>query len=416
MSLNAALALVPDLHCRERDESLEGDALRRLAGWTLRYSPLVSLGRGPEILLEIQGSLSLFQGLNALCGQVEESLRELGYRVCSAVAPFPEAASLLARGRTGSRITDPAAIPKALGGLPVTVLEPDEKTAAALGSVGVSLISDLMILPQQGLRRRFGQNLVNRLESALGRRSDPRRPWRRPSRFRARLELPSAVHNTEPLLFVVKRLLQELAGVLAAAGRGVENLEIFLHHGRGSSTRMQFGLLQPSRDPDHWLAVLRTRFDATALSGSVESVELRVAHFSELKDVTYELFSDKTFNGENQFMERLKARLGETAVRGLDLVEDYRPERSWRYVSPGTNVCNRVISHRPLWLLRSPLPLASEVEREWRLQDAERIESGWWDGGDVARDYYLAETPRGERLWVFRDLRDRAWYLHGFFS
>ena len=35
----------------------------------------------------------------------------------------------------------------------------------------------------------------------------------------------------------------------------------------------------------------------------------------------------------------------------------------------------------------------------------ERIESGWWDGADVARDYYLARDAQGARQWVFRDLR-----------
>ena len=48
--------------------------------------------------------------------------------------------------------------------------------------------------------------------------------------------------------------------------------------------------------------------------------------------------------------------------------------------------------------------------------DPERIESGWWDGRDVRRDYYAARNPRGTRLWVFRDERESRWYLHGFFG
>jgi protein ImuB len=47
----------------------------------------------------------------------------------------------------------------------------------------------------------------------------------------------------------------------------------------------------------------------------------------------------------------------------------------------------------------------------------ERIESGWWDGQDVSRDYYLAASPTGERLWIFRERRGaRGWYLHGLFA
>jgi protein ImuB len=51
------------------------------------------------------------------------------------------------------------------------------------------------------------------------------------------------------------------------------------------------------------------------------------------------------------------------------------------------------------------------------LSGPERIETGWWDGGDVARDYYQARTSQGELLWIFQDRRNRdGWYLHGIFG
>ena len=47
----------------------------------------------------------------------------------------------------------------------------------------------------------------------------------------------------------------------------------------------------------------------------------------------------------------------------------------------------------------------------------ERIESGWWDGHDVRRDYYVARTQAGVRLWVFRERTpERRWFLHGIFG
>ena len=47
----------------------------------------------------------------------------------------------------------------------------------------------------------------------------------------------------------------------------------------------------------------------------------------------------------------------------------------------------------------------------------ERIETGWWDGEGIARDYYMAVNPRGMRLWIFRNRsRSADWYLHGFFG
>jgi protein ImuB len=49
-------------------------------------------------------------------------------------------------------------------------------------------------------------------------------------------------------------------------------------------------------------------------------------------------------------------------------------------------------------------------------QGPERIESGWWDGKGVTRDYYIARRARGARWWVFQERRTRAWYLHGVFA
>ena len=50
------------------------------------------------------------------------------------------------------------------------------------------------------------------------------------------------------------------------------------------------------------------------------------------------------------------------------------------------------------------------------LAGPERIESGWWDGADVARDYYLARGLHGAQLWVFRDLRSGTWCVHGLWA
>ena len=51
------------------------------------------------------------------------------------------------------------------------------------------------------------------------------------------------------------------------------------------------------------------------------------------------------------------------------------------------------------------------------LGEPERLESGWWDGADVARDYYTARDIHGVRLWVFRErVAPHGWFLHGIFG
>ena len=53
------------------------------------------------------------------------------------------------------------------------------------------------------------------------------------------------------------------------------------------------------------------------------------------------------------------------------------------------------------------------VDRFWR---PERIETGWWRGADVRRDYYVVDTITGHRFWLFRDLMGDGWFLHGEFG
>jgi len=48
---------------------------------------------------------------------------------------------------------------------------------------------------------------------------------------------------------------------------------------------------------------------------------------------------------------------------------------------------------------------------------AERIESGWWDGGDLRRDYFVADLDNGQRAWIFRQPgASDGWMLHGWFA
>jgi len=57
--------------------------------------------------------------------------------------------------------------------------------------------------------------------------------------------------------------------------------------------------------------------------------------------------------------------------------------------------------------------------REYRIAQSwgpERIETGWWRGRPIARDYYRVETTTGQRFWLFRNLEEGRWFLHGNFE
>ena len=128
-------------------------------------------------------------------------------------------------------------------------------------------------------------------------------------------------------------------------------------------------------------------------------------------------------------LENLRTRLGARAVSALRAVDEHRPEAAWRYLPADVGAASSPVGaassrdsfpppHRPLWLLPEPRVLSSLAGGAVTCESGpERIESGWWDGSDVARDYYVATTQHGERLWIFHERRPpHDWYLHGVFG
>jgi protein ImuB len=46
----------------------------------------------------------------------------------------------------------------------------------------------------------------------------------------------------------------------------------------------------------------------------------------------------------------------------------------------------------------------------------ERLESGWWRGPSVRRDYFRVATSQAGWWWIYRDLSSGQWYVHGQFD
>jgi protein ImuB len=60
--------------------------------------------------------------------------------------------------------------------------------------------------------------------------------------------------------------------------------------------------------------------------------------------------------------------------------------------------------------------LRGREHRIARCWGPERIETGWWRGRPIARDYYRVETTTGQRFWLFRSLEEGRWFLQGNFE
>jgi protein ImuB len=423
LSIASALALDPELAIHLRDERTEIAALKSVALWAGQWTPTVSIEPSACVLLEVAGALRLFGGLERLLQRIDAGLAEIGFPGVIAVAPTAGAASLLARAGCECTVEEPLMLERALTPLPVALLAHAEGTLETLSAIGVRVIGELLALPRDGVARRFGQALLDEIDRALGRLPEARQPFVPPERYHGQLELPAPVEEAEALLFGVRRLVVELSGFLQGRGAGVTRFALDLVHEDEAPTSIVLGL-KSTRQVEHIMNVLRERLARELLPDRVEAIRLVTEEIAPLAAAERDFFA-ATQNAEAgaQLIERLRARLGEDAVRTLALNADHRPERAWRWEQAAMASAATAKSDpprlpvRPLWLLPEPYALAAGPTGA-ALQLAsgpERIEGGWWDGGDIGRDYFVGRNARGEELWLYRD-REGEWFVHGVFA
>ena len=427
-SLNSALALAPELLLKPRDAVLERAALARCMNWAGQFTSHVHGDFSDHLLLEVGGSLRLFGGLAALRMRVAEGFARLGYQVCMAVAPTPRAALWLARAGQAVNVTAIAKLAVRLGRLPLAATGWPDKVRHSLHGLGLRQLGDCLRLPRDGFGRRVGKVYLQELDQALGRRPDPRPAWRAPEYYCGRLELPMPLSKHAQLLHALARLLHELSGFLRAREAGIRRLRLHLYHEEGLSTRCTLHLLQEERDPQRLLDLLGERLQREALPAPVVAMQLSSDALQVLVRAPDKLFDQRERKTAasmtaGMLVDRLRARLGNDAVHGLCLVPEHRPESAWRVSEPGRDSVAVPNKKRPFWLLDRPRCLLIRAGRPWLdgplgiESGPERIETGWWDGEDVARDYFCARTRNGVCLWVFRERRGaRAWFLHGIFA
>lgn len=512
LSLGMASVLAPELRMLRRDREVERSALEALAAWCLQFTPNTCItsaaslipsssqgvssssrdridnvdSSGVGLLLEVSGSLRLFDGLDALMQRIRAGVATLGYTACSSAAPTAMGAWLLARAGLEQPVTALGSLPGRLAQVPLDCLPLGDAARSALRAMGIESFGACARLPRDGMSRRVGLAVVEMLDRALGRQPEALAPHVLPAVFERRLDLgcegSPAVRDTHTLLLAAGRLLIELEGFLVARGVGALALEVHLAHYSAPATRLTIELVSPAREQAHLLGLFAERLHRLTLAEGVEYLGLRVTRFAPLAPRSGDLYARNGYSTESacavaeprlgdevsgkpdphlaqqqhavpaQLIERLRARLGASAVLRLSPVPDHRPERAQLRMPVGVELdvgsfklgtrtkgkqktqqaidAQGLALLRPLWLLEPARPLRTTGISDGAgsampfyhgvlalLTGPERIESGWWDDGDIARDYYLARNPRGEHYWIYRERRHpRGWYLHGVFA
>ncbi|KAF1687982.1 DNA repair nucleotidyltransferase [Pseudoxanthomonas broegbernensis] len=415
--MTLAQAILHDFAVVEQDPREAERWQRFLAAWAYRYSSQVYAGWPDAIVLEAQGSFSLVGDWPRFEAQLRADLTALGFRHRIALAPTAHGARVLAGVRDGLAILQREHLRNALGAVQIRRAALPDDAGMRLHHVGLRELRQLFALPRDGLRRRFGQGLLDQVDRMLGDAPELLDCYRPPDTFDVRIELAYEVEQHQALLFPVRRLTADLAAYLAGRDGGVQRFVLRLEHEEHPSTPVEIGLLAAERDPALLFELTRSRLERAEIPAPVVALRLIASHLPPFVPAGRDLFDEQPVGGVpwEQLRERLRARLGPDAVYRIAEATDPRPERAWQRDdgSSADGVEDR--PPRPTWLLPQPIPLRGPAPRI--LSGPERLESGWWDGGDAKRDYYVLELALGQRAWAFAPVGEQGnWMLHGWFA
>jgi protein ImuB len=430
------------VHLVETAAGQEPGLLEQLALCAQRFTPRVSLVPPDGLVLEVKGSLHLFGGVEGLSRALASECASLRLKSMVALAPTPLAALVAARVGKPFVVTEPTRLVGQLMPLPLAALRWPDETLERLARMGVRTIGQALRLPRAGFARRFGTDSLATLDRLTGRSPDLRDRFHARERFRRRREFNYELESHDAILAALEPLLAELGKFLEARQCGVMRLECLLRHRHAEPTSCVLGLATPLADVRRLTELLGERLSALTLPEPVRACELRSSSLVVRVFSSNSVWQPGEHGGgagaeASELIERLRARLGPEAVYGLQVRPGHRPENTWGVREPvtesevkGRSRARRAPEttpwpafRRPMWLLPMPKLLSERDGLPRRrgplrlLGEAERIETGWWDGGDIARDYYTALDLHGVRLWIYRErAAPHRWFLHGVFG
>jgi protein ImuB len=412
--LRAAHALLATFETLPCDHQAADRWQRFLAAVAYRYSSEVSL-LPHAIVLEVSRSLGLFGPWPRFEAMLRADFTALGFRHRIAVAPTPHAAYVLAGVEDGQAVLSPDHLPRALQAVPTRKSRLPAASIEALSGMGIRTLGQLLKLPRDGLRRRFGAELLQAIDRLLGELPAGLDSYRPPDVFDLRIELSHEVENIAALVFPLRRMIGDLAAYLAGRDGGVQRFLLRLEHREGRVTEVKVGLLSSERDAGMLFELARGRLEQVQLPEPVLGLRLIARDLPAFVPAGRDLFDERPANALpiEQLRERLRARLGDRAVYRLGSTTDPRPERAQAVAESAA--AYHEPHPRPTWLLDRPMPLRGPAPRI--LAGPERMETGWWDGAEACRDYYVVETSLGQHAWAFCQPGEQSgWMLQGWFA
>nr|WP_319949020.1 DNA polymerase Y family protein [uncultured Shimia sp.] len=428
-----ARAFCPDLQSHKAKPEQDQRFLSMLRRWATRYCPWVGQEDNDGLVMDITGAAHLFGGEEAMLNDMRTRLLRAGLSVQVGCADTRGAAWALAHYAEG--IAPNGAALTALKSLPVAALRIEDSMSVALQRLGLRHIGDLAQAPRAPLSRRFGPDLLLRLDQALEAQPEAITPQAEPPHYAVRLTLPDPIGLVTDVMAGAERLLVQLCKKLKMQEMGVRKLCMTLRRVDQGYQQIELRLARALRDPQRILSLFERRLAEVDAGFGIDQLRLEATQVESVPVQQICHVTDGDKNSLEDLISRLGTRVGLENIQRFLPAESHIPERSFiiaaaAYSEPSDAWIRANL--RPITLF-PPEPIAGSGARpperfRWRriplttgrATGPERIAPEWWlddeNWRSGLRDYWQVETTQGRRLWLFYTPQNPGWFVQGEFA
>lgn len=421
----------------EEETRAHADLLRCASHWTPHYE-----STAPGLcVLEVSRVRDMRGRLEACGANMRQWLAQCGLQARIGFAANLDFACLAARATEGVLVLSPESTGSEtalLRQLPLSVLQPSPMLAEILYLWGLHTLADLSALPRQEVAARLGPEGLLLWDVAAGGRKRLLRLVRPDSPFRERLELEHPVESLEPLLFLLRRMLDALCARLAGEWLVAAEERITLQFENDQVHTRVIQLAEPTRHADLLLRVLHTHLESVTASAPIcaVTVELTPAPPEARQGQLFQ----RSLRNPNRFAEtlgQLEALLGAGNVgrpvllpsrrRDAFVLRNYldAPLSPTREEAPSSDSFTHGLPlrwYRPPRLVTVRLlrghPAAMQTSEGWidihRRNPSFLLSGDWWDRHAWRREVWEVAASDGALYQIARE--KQGWVLDGIFG